>query len=229
MISRMREIKVRENLVRFILMFMAYWLYTVYAPTFLPQSLVRYPYLDWSMGLGTAEPLAPAFIPAIVGTYIINIVLSLLFGSRQLCSLMCSASYMWQGTFYDALKLSAANIVRRRRGLIKIVRTVNGVIIYVMLTLFAIISLMDQLGLMKITIGGLDPLVFLYLILFGVIWYLFFTLSPILGTYNCVAYGWCHWGLLNQVVSRIGLFKLRVKDPSLCVKCPTKDCARACP
>ncbi|ADY02205.1 4Fe-4S ferredoxin iron-sulfur binding domain protein [Vulcanisaeta moutnovskia 768-28] len=36
-------------------------------------------------------------------------------------------------------------------------------------------------------------------------------------------------GLLNQVVSRIGLFRLKVKDPSLCARCPTKDCARACP
>jgi polyferredoxin len=229
-IDRLRTIKNGENRIRYLLMFLAYWLYTFYAPTFLPSSFIKYPYLLWSMGLGTAGPLAPALVWAIVGTYIINVVLSLLFGSRQLCSITCSASYMWQGTFYNKLKLSPLNPIRRgSRGVVLRLRTYVGVTVYVMLGLLAILSLLNQLGITHVYVYGEDPLVFLYLLLFGFIWYIFFALAPVLGTYNCVTYGWCHWGLLNQVVGRFGLFKLVVKDPSLCIHCKSKACAYACP
>ena len=39
----------------------------------------------------------------------------------------------------------------------------------------------------------------------------------------------CHIGLFNQFISRFGLFRLKVKDPAVCVSCKTKDCAKACP
>ncbi|ABW02757.1 4Fe-4S binding protein [Caldivirga maquilingensis] len=229
-LSRFRELKHLENKVRFMLMFLAYWLYTVYVPSFLPSWLIKYPYLYWSMGLGTAGPLSPMLLTAIIGTYVINAVLSLLFGSRQLCSVTCSASYMWQGTFYNKLKTSPMNPLRgSRRGLIHSVRIINAVLIYGALGVLAYLSLMDQLGHLRFYINGEDPLIFLYLLLFGFLWYISFALAPILGTYNCVTYGWCHWGLFNQAVGRLGLFKLVVKDPGLCIECKTKDCAKACP
>jgi polyferredoxin len=38
-----------------------------------------------------------------------------------------------------------------------------------------------------------------------------------------------YWGVFNQAVSRIGLFKLKVRDPYVCLHCQTVDCANACP
>ncbi len=180
-LTRLRELKVGgENRYRFLLMFITYWLYTVYAPpSFLPPSssgtlpiLEHGPRDRWTTGT--------ALVPAIVGTYIINVALSLLFGSRQLCSVTCSASYMWQGTFYDALKLSRLNLTRRRRGLVRVVRLVNGALIYAVLGLFAVLSYLDSVGLTRFYIGGQDPLVFLYLLLFGVVCYMLFIMAPLL-------------------------------------------------
>lgn len=230
-ITRITELRNLENRVRIILMVVAYAIYSVYIPSFLPAGLVKYPYLDWSMGLGTAGSLAPSLLIAVLGTYAINGVLSFLFGSRQVCSLMCSAAYMWQGTFYDDLKLVRLHAGRRQvpRGIIRRVHDVAMALIMPLLIVLAVISYMDQVGYLHITAWGVDPLVLLYLVSFGVVWYIMFALSPILGTYNCVTYGWCHWGVFNQLVSRIGFFKLVAKDPSACVTCRSKACALACP
>lgn len=220
-----------ENKVRMILMMMAYAIYSIYIPSFLPAGLVKYPYLDWSMGLGTAGPLAPSILVAVLGTYAINGILSFLFGSRQVCSLTCSAAYMWQGTFYDDLKQIQFNAGNRQvpRGVIKKIHDISIALIMPLLIALAVISYMDQTKYLNVTAWGADPLVLLYLVSFGVIWYVMFALSPLLGTYNCVTYGWCHWGAFNQLISRLGFFKLVARNPDACISCKSKDCAKACP
>lgn len=36
-------------------------------------------------------------------------------------------------------------------------------------------------------------------------------------------------GSFNQFFGYLGFFKLKVKDPSTCLKCKTVDCANTCP
>ena len=60
-------------------------------------------------------------------------------------------------------------------------------------------------------------------------WYIVFVSIPFMGAFACVTQGWCYWGVFNQAVSRIGLFRLKVKDPQVCLNCKTVDCANACP
>jgi len=226
--ARALEVHNAENRARLILMMVSYALYGVYASSFLPPSLARYPYLEWSMGLGTAGPLSPYLLMAVLGTYAINGAASFLFGARQVCSLTCTAAYMWQGTFYDDLKMIKPTRITPRKGVIRRIHDALMMIMMPSLIVLALLSYLNQIGYVKLALG-LDPLVLLYLVSFGIAWYLFFALSPILGTYNCVTYGWCHWGAFNRLMGRIGFFKLVAKDPSICIKCRTRDCARACP
>jgi Polyferredoxin len=78
-------------------------------------------------------------------------------------------------------------------------------------------------------VEGVDITVLIYFIAFDIVWYIVFISIPFMGTFACVTQGWCYWGVFNQAISRIGLFRLKVRDPQVCVNCKTVDCANACP
>ncbi|BCS92719.1 4Fe-4S binding protein [Metallosphaera javensis (ex Sakai et al. 2022)] len=233
-VFRIGQVRLRENKVRLALMVSAYAIYTIYLPSFSPlASKIPYiPYM-WSMGLGTLGPVAIKYLlPGIVGTYVVSAILSFLFGSRQICSVTCTAPTMYQGTFYDSLKNFNRTSKLGRKTLSSKLRPWYKVIalsVWVSLLAFAVISYLDQIGVLNLTVFGNDPTVFLYSFYFNFLWYIVFISIPFMGSYACVTQGWCSWGTFNQFFGGLGLFRLRVKDPGLCVKCETKACAEACP
>ena len=85
------------------------------------------------------------------------------------------------------------------------------------------------MGVVSLTIFGTDASFFAYSFYFSFLWYIVWMMIPFVGTYGCVNTGMCGWGSFNQLVSRLGFFKLKVKDSDLCVRCETKDCAKVCP
>jgi polyferredoxin len=231
---RMREVRELETRVRLGLVIVAYAAYTVVLPSFLiPRSVLPHvPFVGWNMGIGTAGPVAPALLAALAGTYIFSGALSFLFGARQFCSMFCSAALMYQGTFYDSMKtfnrtstLGKKLLTSRLSNLYRAVFS----LVWVSLIAAVAVSYLDSTGILGFSIFGSDPTVFLYTFYFGFLWYVVFVTIPFVGTYGCVTMGWCHWGTFNQLVSRIGLFRLKVRDPNVCVACETKDCAKACP
>jgi len=230
--KKMLEIRVREVRVRMALMILAYALYTIYLPSFSPISsnLQYIPYM-WSMGIGTMGPVSNAVLIGLIGTYVVYGVLSFLFGSRNLCAVTCTAPLMYQGNFYDSLKVynRASKIGRKLlTSKSKIYRPVAlGVSIFVLIA--AVISYLNSEGIVSFTIFNTDITVLIYFIFFDILWYILFISIPFLGTFACVSTGYCYWGVFNQAVSRVGLFRLKVKDPQVCVNCKTVDCANACP
>ncbi|MEM3670139.1 MAG: 4Fe-4S binding protein [Thermoprotei archaeon] len=231
---RIPQTKSMETRVRFTMMLFAYALYTIYAPYFSPiaSSIGKIPFLGWSMGLGTFGPVAPTLLLGIVGTYLLSFVFSFMFGSRQICSLFCTAPLMYQGTFYDSLKVFNRTSRLGKKTLtsrLKPAFYAASAIVWGSLLAFAVLSYLDQTGRFGFTIYGLDPTVFLYGFYFNILWYVMFFAAPIVGSYACVTQGWCSWGTFNQLAGRVGLFRLKVKDRETCVKCETKDCAKACP
>ena len=231
--KKMLEIKVREVKVRMALMILAYALYTIYIPNFSPiASEVPYiPYM-WSMGIGTLGGVTKSFLVAIIGTYVIYGILSFLFGSRNLCAVTCSAPLMYQGNFYDSLKVyNRTSKLGRKTLTSKASKWYKGIALGVSIFVLvaAVISYLDNSGILPFTVEGVDITVLIYFIWFDIIWYLVFISIPFMGTFACVTQGWCYWGVFNQAVSRIGLFRLKVKDPQICVNCKTVDCANACP
>jgi polyferredoxin len=223
-----------ETKIRLVLVIAAYAIYAVLLPSFLiPKGVLPgLPFVGWSMGVGTAGAVAPTFLVAIAGTYIVSGVLSFLFGARQLCSVFCTAALMYQGTFYDKMKsFNRTSKVARRFLSSRLSNLYRLIFSIVWLSIFTAvgISYLDSIGVLNLSIFGTDPTEFLYLFYFNFLWYVVFITIPFVGTYACVSMGWCHWGTFNQLVSRLGFFKLTVKGTNTCVNCKTKDCAIACP
>ncbi len=223
-----------ETKIRLLLMLLAYAIYSILLPSFILPDPAAVPFVGWSMGIGTAGPVAPALIVPMILTYVISGILSLLFGSRQLCSVFCTAPVMYQGTFYDSMKkfnrssgLSKSLTSADRMG--NLVYRVVSNLVYISIIVAAVISWLDSTGHLNLTFYGTDPEYMLYLVYFGFLWYAVFILMPYVGSYGCINTGYCHWGNFNRFVSRFGFFRLKVRDPNQCLNCPTKDCATACP
>jgi len=226
--AREAETKIRLGLV-----VGAYAIYSLFLPTFVfPNSLPNIPWIGWSMGVGTAGAAAPAFILVILATYLISGSLSFLFGSRNVCSVFCTAALMYQGTAYDAMssfnrtsKIGRHLLTSRISGAYKVVIS----LVWVSLLGSAILSYLSSIGVISISFFGDDVSFFFYAFYFSVLWYLIWIMIPFVGTYGCATTGMCGWGSFNQLISRIGLFRLKVKDSDICVHCETKDCAKVCP
>ncbi|MCH4815700.1 MAG: 4Fe-4S binding protein [Saccharolobus sp.] len=231
--KKMLEMRVKEVRVRMSLMILAYALYTIYIPTFSPLS-DRLPYIPymWSMGIGTLGGVSNSILIGLIGTYVVYAILSFLFGSRNLCSVSCTAPLMYQGTFYDSLKVYNRTskvgrklMTSRRPNWVKAITLSVSILVLIA----AVVSYLNSLGVISFTLFGTDITFLIYFVWFDVIWYLLFISIPFLGTFACVTTGYCYWGVFNQAVSSIGLFRLKIKDPMLCVNCKTVDCAFACP
>ncbi len=221
-----------ETKIRLVLVLMAYFGYSILLPSFILSNPASVPFVGWSMGIGTAGAVAPAVLGAILGTYLITGVLSFLFGSRQTCSLFCTAALMYQGTFYDSMKefnrtstVGKKFLTSRISSLYKVIAS----LVIVSIIVAAVLSYLNSVRIINFTFFGTDITYFLYVFYFNFLWYIIFVSIPFVGTYGCVTTGMCHIGLFNQFVSRFGLFRLKVKDPMQCVNCKTKDCAKACP
>ncbi|PSO08399.1 hypothetical protein B9Q04_05785 [Candidatus Marsarchaeota G2 archaeon BE_D] len=106
---------------------------------------------------------------------------------------------------------------------------VVSTLVWISLVAAATVSYLNSTGRINLTVYGEDAAQFLYSFYFNFLWYIVFMLIPFIGTYGCVTTGMCHWGMTNQWISRLGFFRLKVKDRNTCIKCPTKDCSKACP
>ncbi len=231
--KKMLEMKVKEVRIRMSLMILAYALYSIYIPSFSPLSN-KIPYIPymWSMGIGTLGPVSDSFLVGLIGTYVVYAILSFLFGSRNLCAVTCTAPLMYQGTFYDSLKTyNRTSKLGRKLLTSKMgnIPRVIAIIVSLIVLISAILSYLNSQGLIRFEIFNTDITVLIYFIWFDILWYLLFISTPYLGTFACITTGYCYWGVFNQAVSSIGLFRLRVKDPKVCVSCKTVDCANACP
>jgi polyferredoxin len=232
-VFKMKYARETETKIRLALVLAAYAIYSLFLPVFvLGPALPSIPWVGWSMGLGTAGALAPAVILALVGTYVISGGLSFLFGSRQICSLFCTAALMYQGTTIDAMssfnrtsKLGRKYLTGRIPSAYKVVVT----LVWGSLLGAAVLSYLTSVGAVSITIFGYDTGFFLYAFYFSFLWYVVWIATPFVGTYGCATTGVCGWGAFNQLISRVGLFRIRVRDSDTCSNCKTKDCAKVCP
>ncbi len=230
---KIRYARELETKVRLGMVIAAYAVYAVFLPYFVFPSTVQYiPWIGWSMGIGTAGALAPAVALALLGTYFVSGLLSFFFGSRNVCSVFCTAALMYQGTAIDSMssfnrtsKLGRKFLTSRLSG------TYRWVVSLVWLTLkaAAALSYLNSIGVVDVTVFGTDTSFFIYSFYFSFLWYIVWILIPFMGTYACATTGLCGWGSFNHLISRFGLFRLKVKDSDTCVTCATKDCAKVCP
>jgi polyferredoxin len=230
---KMRFARELETKVRLGMVIAAYGVYSIFLPVFvLSPSLPNIPWIGWSMGVGTAGALAPAIILVLLATYFISGGLSFLFGSRNVCSLFCTAALMYQGTTIDSMSSFNRSSALGRKFLTSRISSVYKVVVsavWVSLIAAAALSYLTSIGILNVSIFGTDTSFFLYSFYFSFLWYIIWIMIPFVGTYGCATTGMCGWGSFNQLVSRLGFFKLKVKDSDICLSCETKDCAKTCP
>jgi polyferredoxin len=230
---KIRYTREMETKIRLALVIAAYAIYSLYLPMFVFMgSASKVPWVGWSMGLGTAGAVAPDVILVLLATYLISGGLSFFFGSRQVCSLFCTAALMYQGTAIDSMssfnrtsKIGRHLLTSRISGAYRVVFS----LVWVSLLGSAVLSYLTSVGVINVSIFGEDPSYFFYAFYFTFLWYLIWIMIPFVGTYGCATTGMCGWGSFNQLVSRLGIFRLKVKDSNACVTCKTKDCAKVCP
>ncbi|HEV2166208.1 MAG TPA: hypothetical protein VGS23_04420, partial [Thermoplasmata archaeon] len=235
---KFRESKNPENRVRLALMIGSYAAFTAFYPSLYFGMLFpsapdpsQVPVLGWSMGIGS-YPIAPTVFVALLLTYAITGALVVLFGRRVVCSTLCSAALMYQGTAIDAMKSFNQRSPVGRKFLSSrfsgLYQATSGVVMG-SLAGASVVSYLDTTGAVHVFIEGTDPTVFLFALYFSVLWYVLFVTIPYTGTYNCVTMGWCYTGTFAQAFHKIGFFKLKVRNRQVCKDCTTLDCARGCP
>ncbi len=230
-IKRTREF---ETKIMFALMIIAYALYTVLIPVFIlpDEVLSQTPWLGWTMGIGSSGALGPTVLLALLGTFLVSGALSFFFGSRQLCSIMCMAPLMYQGTTIDAMRSFNETSPLAKKLLTNKISTffkVAASAVWVSLLVAGALSYLTSVRILNLAVFGMDPAFFLYIFYFGFLWYVLWMLIPFVGTYACASTGMCGWGTFNQAISRVGLFSIKVTDKEICSRCPTWDCACVCP
>ncbi len=235
------ETRERPQKIRLGLTIAAFALAAIYVPSVASSTpliqakwLAAVPLIGWGFGLRSGGPFQSGIFLAIVLMYVLVGVLSVLFGRKAICSVMCGAALMYQGTgmtemrgfnqssrvgkYFLGSRLSTAYLVT------------SGV---ALVSLFAIsaLSLLRWVPPVQVANGALDvaalPLpVELY---FGGVWFAMFVTTPFIGSYSCATTGFCHWGALSAPFAKVGFFRLKVKDKKVCQACTTFDCAKACP
>lgn len=213
----------------------------VYLPSFASSTplatvpaLANLPIVGWGFGLRAGGPFESGVFLAVLLMYAFVGVLTVLFGRKALCSVMCGAALLYQAGPINDLRGShqRSRVGRYFLGSqLSTAYTVAAGLALVSLFTVSLLGLLHRLPMVPVANGQLDtaalPLpIELY---FGGLWFVMFVATPYLGTYNCASTGICHWGALSLPFARFGLYRLKVKDRAICQACTTFDCAKACP
>lgn len=232
-VIRMKGLHWKEKKWNLVFALIAFWAWTVWFQgswwtTLFGTSAYRLPL--WP-NMGELGPLYPEFALGIVLSYVVFAVLALLFGRRSYCSTLCPSAVMYGGTLGQSMisynyasGLSKKHIGSRYKESVLAV-AYNSWIIAI---LFSAFSYYTSAGSTNLTLFGIDTTEFYSLFIWNFLWYAFFISIPFMGMSPCRRYGWCSTGTFVGFFSKIGLFKLKVREPQTCVTCPTKDCVTNC-
>jgi ferredoxin-like protein FixX len=238
-VLKIRETREREQKARLGLMIAVYAVAVVYIPSFWTKTplvssslLANIPVIGWGMGIRTGGPFAPTFFGAIILMYVSVGVLTVLFGRRALCSVMCGAAIM-----YQAATMTEMRSFNRTSRIGKLFLGSNFSTAYSVASGLALVSLFGTSFLPYLHLlpgvefrnNDFDSAMLPFELYFGALWFIMFVSIPYVGNYNCVTTGFCHWGSFSQLFSKVSFFKLKVKDRTICQTCTTVDCAKACP
>ena len=236
-----RETRERPQRYRLWLTVAVYALAAVYIPSFASSTplvsipaLARLPVIGWGFGLRAGGPFEASISLAVLLMYAGVGVLTVLFGRKALCAVMCGAALMYQGTaIHEMRRYNQTSKVGRYflGGQLSTAYVVMSGVALLSLFAVSLLALLHMLPAVQVANGEFDtaalPLpIELY---FGGLWFAMFVSTPYIGTYNCATTGFCHWGALSLPFAKVGLFRLKVRDRTICQTCTTFDCAQSCP
>jgi len=196
----------------------------------------------WALAIIAGIPLFVIFVPLYTPLYVFGmsgmlvlvplllfiisvaviIVAAALFGRRVQCNLVCMAAHMWTNVYYDRFKPG-----RDHRSAWNVLRWASFL---VMLVSFAAFALQETGVLAPLVIAGMrmDPMTLYGMFVLNYVWWYFYFLTPVFGTYSCARQGWCGFGTLSGIFGKL-FFKVKALDSAACASCATRDCEASCP
>lgn len=227
-IIRTRTLQWKEKKVNLYLALAAFALYTLYYPNF--GSAHMYEILPFWANVGSLDSLFPFLLLSLLGSYVLYAVLAVLFGRRSYCSTLCPSAVMYGGTLGQSMiSFNYESEFSKKHIGSKFKASLYPVIYnsWILLIVVAAISYFSNGGT-TFSAWGVDLSVFYSYFVWNILWYVFFITIPFVGMSPCRRYGWCSTGTFVGFFSRIGLFRLKVKDSHTCVTCKDKPCVSAC-
>lgn len=179
------------------------------------------PYYTSFYIFGMSGMIFPVTLIGFSVSIIAIIIASTLFGKRAYCNLACMSAHMWTNIFYDKFK------PKKNHRFWDYFRWIPFTL---MLITFGYWSSME-LGLTKVPHIGMtiiNPLDVFGMFTLNYIWWFFFFLTPIFGTYSCSRQGWCGFGTFVGLFNKI-IFKIKAKNIEDCRACNNIQCEKACP
>ncbi|MUM65283.1 4Fe-4S ferredoxin [Acidianus infernus] len=173
---------------------------------------------------GMLSHINPEFAPTLLSLTLSLVAIALastLFGRRAYCNLVCMSAHMWTNIYYDQFKPKKSS---------KIWEYIRWISLSIMIIVFTYVFLI-YLGIAKNpSIGTLQiPLLDFYgMFTLNYVWWFFFFLTPVFGTYSCARQGWCGFGNFVGLFNKI-LFKIKADSVDTCKSCKTVQCESACP
>ena len=240
-VLRMRDVHAPAQRYRMGLMLGVYALAAVYVPSLASSTplvpnrlLASLPVIGWGFGLRAGGPFESGVFLAVLVMYATVGVLTVLFGRKALCSVMCGAALIYQGSaMHEMRQFNQSSRVGKYflGSRLSTAYVVASTLALASLFAVSLLAYLHRLPVVEVANGQYDtaalPLpVELY---FGGLWFAMFVSTPYIGTYNCATTGVCHWGSLSVPFAKVSLFRLRVRDRSVCQRCTTFDCAKSCP
>jgi len=240
-VLRMRDVHAPAQRYRMGLMLGVYALAAVYVPSLASSTplvpnrlLASLPVIGWGFGLRAGGPFESGIFLAVLVMYATVGVLTVLFGRKALCSVMCGAALIYQGSVMHEMRQfnQSSRVGKYFLGSrLSTAYVVASTLALASLFAVSLLAYLHRLPMVQVANGQYDtaalPLpVELY---FGGLWFAMFVSTPYIGTYNCATTGVCHWGSLSVPFAKVSLFRLRARDRSVCQRCTTFDCAKSCP
>ncbi len=223
-VFRMKKIKWLEKRINLSFALIAYFTYTLFGPSYV-LGWNRFPL--WA-NVGALGPVRADLVIPLLLSYVLYAILALLFGRRSYCSTLCPSAVMYGGTLgHEMISMNYASRTSKKNIGSRYSSFVQGIAsgAWLFMLLSAIISFAISSRLIDLPF---DPAIMYSFLIWNFLWYIFFISIPFVGMSPCRRYGWCTTGTFVGFFSKLGFFKIKAVDPSVCLRCPTKDCVTAC-
>lgn len=180
-----------------------------------PIFVVLIPYYTNFYVFGMSGMIFPVTLTTFALSLGVIVVASILFGRGSYCNLVCMSAHMFSNIFYEQFQAKTSS---------KIWEYARWILMIPMFLFFGLYVMQELHGVNF----PLDPLNLYGMFTLNYVWWFFYFLTPIFGTYSCARQGWCGFGTFTGIFNKV-LFRIRAKNLETCRTCSTKSCDSSCP
>jgi len=195
----------------------------------------------WALAIIVAMPLFVWLIPYYTNFYIFGMsgmlipvtllgfaismvaisIASAMFGRKAFCNTLCMSAHMWTNVYYDQFKPKKSS---------KFWDYFRWLPLMAMIGFFSywVAGEMGVVQFLKLGSSTINPLNLFGMFTLNYVWWFFFFMTPVFGTYSCARQGWCGYGTFVGLFNKV-VFKVRSKDVEVCRSCDKLSCESSCP